>query len=160
MDDIIKNMDIGAKGLWLPMVIAGVLLVYIIFMPKKAIGWREIYVTIGVIGLLTWIADNIFAGFCNLVDFGNGKISGIGELITYSFIPSSLAVIYLNYLTSMKKWKLVLLFVLLSLMVEGTVTAVGYMKQNHWNILFSIPIYLVVYYMYLPLHYKWITVKE
>lgn len=160
MDKFIKNLDLGAEGMWLPIIIACILLLYIAFMQKKAMKWREIYITIGVVGLMTWVADNIFAGFLNLVDFGDGTISGLGEMITYTFIPSSLAVIYLNYLKRDRKWNLVLLFMLLSLIVEGTVTAIGYMKQNHWNLLFSIPIYFIVYYYYLPWHQKWIACEK
>lgn len=154
MDKIMKNLDLGAQGLWLPIVIAFILLLYIAFMPKKALGWREIYITIGVIGLLTWIANNLFAVFFDLVDFGDKNITGIGEMITYTFIPSSLAVIYLNYINSVKKWLLVLLFIAVSFTIEGTVTAIGYMKQNHWNILYSIPIYFIIFYYYLPWHWK------
>lgn len=103
-------MDLGAKGLWMPITLAIILLLFVLIMPKNKITWREIYVTIGVIGLATWVADNIFAGYLNLVDFGHPRYSGIGELLTYSFVPSSLAVIYLNYLNKNNKWKLVILF--------------------------------------------------
>lgn len=63
MDSIVKAMDLGAKGLWLPITLAIILLLFVFIMPKKEMSWRGIYVTIGVIGLATWVADNIFAGF-------------------------------------------------------------------------------------------------
>ncbi|MCE4052113.1 hypothetical protein [Bacillus sp. Au-Bac7] len=154
MDSIIKNLDLNAKGMWLSISLVIILLLYILIMPKKEINWREVYITIGVIGLLTWISDNIFAGFLDLVDFGHPKLSGIGELLTYSFIPSSLAVIYLNYLNNSNKWRLVIAFVVISVLIEWAVVKVGYMELKGWNHLFSIPIFLFVYSYFLPLHLK------
>lgn len=160
MDSILKAMDLGAKGLWLPITLAIILLLFVLIMPKKEISWRGIYVTIGVIGLTTWIADNIFAGFLDLVDFGHPRYSGIGELLTYSFVPSSLAVIYLNYLGKDNKWKLVITFTLLSFMIEWSVAQVGYMKLTHWNHLYSLPIFFIVYSYVLPLHAKIIKIYD
>lgn len=145
-------MDLNAKGVWMPITLAIILLLFVLIMPKKEITWREIYVTIGVIGLTTWIADNIFAGYLNLVDFGHPRYSGIGELLTYSFVPSSLAVIYLNYLNKNNKWKLVILFTILSFIIEWSVAKAGYMKLTDWNHLYSIPIFFLVYRYFLPLH--------
>jgi hypothetical protein len=84
METLIKNLNLEAKGLWLPITIS-IGSSY----AKKNIGWREFYITMGVIGLVTWIVDGIFARFLDLVDFGHPKISGIGELITYTFITCS-----------------------------------------------------------------------
>jgi hypothetical protein len=154
METVIKNLDLEAKGLWLPITISIILLLVALLMPKKNIGWREFYITMGVIGLVTWVADGIFARFLDLVDFGHPKISGIGELITYSFVPSSLAVIYLNYLNLANKWKLVILFILISILIEWSVVQVGYMKLTHWNHLFSLPIFFIVYSFVLPIHFR------
>jgi hypothetical protein len=154
MESIIKNLDLSAKGLWLPVSLGIILLFYALLMPKKEISWRELYITIGIIGLITWISDNIFAGIFDLVDFGHPKISGLGELITYSFIPSSLAVIYLNYLNRTNKWRLVIIYTVISVLIEWAVVRVGYMKLTHWNHLFSIPIFFLVYSYILPLHFR------
>ncbi|WP_338786986.1 hypothetical protein [Metabacillus sp. FJAT-53654] len=153
METFIKNLNLDAKGLWLPITLSLILLLVALFMPKKNIGWRELYITIGVIGLVTWVADGIFARFLDLVDFGHPKISGIGELVTYSFVPSSLAVIYLNYLNLANKWKLVIIFTLISTIIEWLVVQVGYMKLSHWNHMFSLPIFFIVYSFVLPLHF-------
>lgn len=154
MESIIKNLDLGAKGLWLPVSLGIILFLYALLMPKKMINWRELYITIGVIGLVTWIADGIFARYLDLVDFGNPNISGIGEFISYSLVPSSLAVIYLNYLNKENKWKLVIIFTLISILIEWTVAKVGYMKLPHWSHLYSIPIFFLVYSYILPLHLR------
>lgn len=154
MESIFKNLDLSAKGLWLPVSLGIIILLYALLMPKKKISWREIYITIGVIGLVTWIADGIFSRYLDLVDFGHPKILGIGEFITYSFLPSSLSVIYLNYLNKANKWKLVIIFTVISFLIEWAVVKVGYMKLTHWNHLFSIPIFFFVYSYFLPLHFR------
>ncbi|WP_045516899.1 hypothetical protein [Neobacillus niacini] len=154
MESIIKNLDLNAKGLWLPVSLGIILLLYALFMPKKEISWRELYITIGVVGFATWVADSIFAKYLDLVDFGNPKIVGLGEFITYNFVPSSLSVIYLNYLKISNKWKLVIIFTVISFLIEWVVAKVGYMKLTHWNHLLSLPIFFFVYSYILPLHFK------
>jgi len=154
MESIIKSLDLNAKGLWLPVSLAIIIFLCALLMPKKKINWREFYITIGVVGFLTWIADGIFARYLDLVDFGDPNITGIGEFISYSFVPSSLAVIYLNYLSLENKWKLVIIFTLISVLIEWSVEQVDYMKLIHWNHLYSIPIYLLIYSYILPLHFR------
>lgn len=154
MESIIKNLDLGAKGLWLPVSLGIIILLYALLMPKKEISWRELYITIGVVGFVTWIADSIFAKYLDLVDFGNPKIVGLGEFITYNFVPSSISVIYLNHLNIKNKWKLAIIFTVLSFLIEWAVVKVGYMKLTHWNHLFSIPIFFLVYSYILPLHLR------
>lgn len=160
MESIIKNLDLNAKGLWLPVSLGIIILLYALLMPKKEISWREFYITIGVVGFVTWVADSIFAKYLNLVDFGNPKTVGIGEFITYNFVPSSLSVIYLNYLNIANKWKLVIIFTVISFIIEWAVVKVGYMKLTHWNHLFSIPIFFFVYGYILPLHSRIIKCKK
>ncbi|WP_318503995.1 hypothetical protein [Bacillus sp. T3] len=160
MDSIMKNLDLNAKGLWLPVSLGLIILLYALLMPKKEIGWRELYITIGVIGFMTWVTDSIFAKYLDLVDFGHPKIVGLGEFITYNFVPSSLSVIYLNYLNSNNKWKLVIVFTIISFFIEWAVERVGYMKLTHWNHLFSIPIFFFVYSFILPLHLRIIKCKK
>jgi hypothetical protein len=160
MESIINNLDLSAKGLWLPVTLGLVLLLFALLMPKKKISWRELYITIGVIGFATWVSDSIFAKYLDLVDFGNPKIVGIGEFITYNFLPSSLSVIYLNYLNKSNKWILVIVFTLISIFIEWAVAKVGYMKLTNWNHLFSIPIFILVYSYILPLHFRIITCSK
>lgn len=154
MESIIKNFDLHAKGLWPTVSLGIVLLLWALFMPKKGISWRELYFTTGVIVAVTWVADTIFAKYLDFVDFGDPNLVGLGELITYNVVPSSLSVIYLNYLNRDNKWKLVIIFTVISFFIEWVVGKVGYMKLIHWNHLFSIPIFFLVYSYILPLHYK------
>jgi hypothetical protein len=160
MEPIIKNLDLNAKGLWLPVALGIGLLLYALLMPKKEISWRELYITLGVVGFATWVSDSIFAKYLDLVDFGDPNIVGIGEFITYNLVPSSLSVIYLNYLNRDHKWKLVIIFTVISFLIEWAVVKIGYMRLTHWNHLYSVPIFFLVYSYMLPLHLKLIKCNK
>ncbi|MCM3727429.1 hypothetical protein M3226_17265 [Neobacillus cucumis] len=112
------NFDLHAQGSWLPILLSLLVFIYALFMPKKEIGWREFYVTFGIVGYFAWISDSLLGKMLDLVDFGHPKITGIGEFLSYSLIPSSMAVIYLNYLEKSNKWKLTIIFTIISTLIE------------------------------------------
>lgn len=154
LNKIIENLDIHAKGSWVPIIWTLILLIVVLFMPKQKMNWLQIYCTYGVISAVTWIANSVFGVYIDLVDFGSGELTGIGEMLTYAFVPSSLAILFLNKLERDNRIKLTLLFVLLSLFIEWTCHISGYMVYKEWNLFFSIPVYIVIYYFFLPFHYR------
>ncbi|WP_026573033.1 hypothetical protein [Bacillus sp. UNC438CL73TsuS30] len=160
MNSLSRNLDLQAQGNWLPIVISLLLFLYALFIPKKEIGWREFYVTFGIIGYIAWISDSVLGKMLNLVDFGNPKVTGIGEFLSYSLIPSSLSVIYLNYLKKTNRWMLAIIFILISTLIEWGMRKVGYMKTNGWSFIISVPLYFVVFSLLLPLHKKLIRCKS
>jgi hypothetical protein len=159
LSSLSKNLDLHAQGNWLPISVGLLLFLYALFMPKKEIGWRDLYITFGVIGYFAWIGDSLFAKMFDLVDFGNPNITGIGEFISYSLIPSSLSVIFLNYFKKTNKWILVIIFTIIATLVEWGMRKVGYIKPHGWSFFFSIPLYFVVFSFFLPLHKKFINCK-
>ena len=154
VNSIIKNLDIHAQGNWLAVSLSLLLFLYVLFMPKKEIGWREWYITFGVIGYVAWIGDSLIGRMLDLVDFGHANVTGIGEFLSYSIIPSALSVIYLNYFKKTNKWILVIIFTILSTLIEWGMRQVGYMKPHGWSFFISIPLYFVVFSIFLPLHWK------
>ncbi|MDQ6595857.1 hypothetical protein E2K98_17970 [Bacillus salipaludis] len=160
MNSLTRNLDLHAQGNWLPIVLSLLLFLYALFMPKKEIGWREFYVTFGLIGYIAWISDSVLGKMFDLVDFGNPKVTGIGEFLSYSLIPSSLSVIYLNYLKKTNRWMLAIIFILISTLIEWGMRKVGYMKTNGWSFIISVPLYFVVFSFLLPLHKKLIRCKS
>lgn len=152
MNEIIKSMDFST-GWWYPVVLGILLLFFVVFMPKR-INWREIYLTFGLIAGLVWVVDTIFAVWFNLFDIGDPHERGIAEFFLYSIIPSSLAVIYLNFYQERNKLPYTFLFISISGLAEWLTVAVGLMKLNHWNTLYSLPVYFVVYYFLLPEHLR------
>ncbi|WP_248925690.1 hypothetical protein [Paenibacillus hamazuiensis] len=153
LNDIVDSMDFST-GWWYPVVLGLFLLLFVAFMPKRGVNWREIYLTFGVIAGLVWATDTVFAVWFDLFDVGEPHKRGIGEFFLYSIIPPSFSVIYLNYYEERHKLLYTLIFTSLSGLAEWATVAVGLMKLNNWHTLFSVPVYLVVYYYYLPVHLR------
>ncbi|MCM3006955.1 hypothetical protein [Priestia koreensis] len=156
MDHVIKNLDLHSDGTWVAILLSLLLFFYAIFMPKSIMTWREFYITFGVVGYGAWIADSIIGKMLDLVDYGNPNITGIGEFLSYSLIPSSLAVIHFNYFHTTNRWIIGSLFALFSTLIEWILIQVGYENLHGWGFWISIPIYLIVFLFALPIHYRFI----
>jgi lipoprotein signal peptidase len=111
MDSFIQNLDIQQRGIWFPLITGVIALFFILFMPKRKMNWREIYITFGVIGYVTLMLDVFIVGeYFDLFDLGDPGLEGIGDLMTYAIIPSCLAIAYLNFYDRKTKWFYVFLF--------------------------------------------------
>jgi hypothetical protein len=155
MEKFIQNLDLTAKGIWFPITLGTITLIYILFMPKR-LTWREIYLIFGTIGYVALIIDMFFMlNYFDIFDLGrNPKQEGIGDLISYGVIPSCYAVIFLNHLKQEKKWLFVALFTLLSFLSEWMLVQVGYMKLKGWQTWWSIPVFIIVFGFWLPWHLR------
>jgi hypothetical protein len=156
MKNIIENLDLGAEGIWFPMLFGTLALLYMLFMPKKRISWREIYFTFGLIGFVTWALDVTFlATYLDMFDLGDDpKSTGIGDFMALAIVPPCLAVIYLNYYRQEKRWMYVVFFTLLSLLFEWGLVQLNFMKLYGWQTWWSIPVYILVYAFWLPWHLR------
>ncbi|MEH7549455.1 MULTISPECIES: hypothetical protein [Bacillaceae] len=154
MQQFIVNLDLGAKGLWFPVTASILFALTVLIISKKHISWREIYITFGIVGFVTWFSDGLIARELDLFDIGDPNKAGIGDVLSYTFIPTSLAILYLNYLTKNNKWKLTLYFTLIALLIEFGMVYVGYLKFKGWNWLASIIVFLLAFGFLLPIHIK------
>jgi len=154
MQQFIENLDLGAKGLWFPVTASILFALTVLIISKKHISWREIYITFGIVGFVTWFSDGLIARELDLFDIGDTNKAGIGDVLSYTFIPTSLAILYLNYLTKNNKWKLTLCFTLIALLIEFGMVYVGYLKFKGWNWLASIIVFLLAFGFLLPIHIK------
>lgn len=93
MHEIIDNLDLSSKGLWFPVTVSIVLVLSVLIIPKK-ISWRDIYITFGVVGFATWLSDGILARAFDLFDIGNPKKAGLGDILSYTLIPTSLSILF------------------------------------------------------------------
>ncbi len=151
--NVLDRLDIYAQGLWLPLVFGAILLLFVVFMPKRQINWLGIYFTFGVIGYVGVILDiNIMAEYFDLFDLGDPQKEGIGDLASYAVIPSCLAIIFLNYYDKKNKWLYVTVFTAISYFYEWSLTNSGYMKLMGWQNWYSIPVFIAVYGLWLPWH--------
>ena len=155
MEDVIPRLDLQQPGIWFPLSIAVSLLAFMIFMPKRQINWQGIYFTFGVVGYVGLMLDiNILGSYLDWFDLGDSQKEGLGDLASYGLIPSCMAIIYLNYFNRQTKWSFVGLFTLLSFLYEWELTNIGYMKLKGWQDWYSIPLFILVYGVWLPWHFE------
>ncbi|MBT2736570.1 hypothetical protein [Bacillus sp. ISL-7] len=155
MEGITQNLDLSAKGIWFPITLGTVALIYIIFMPKR-LSWREIYFIFGTTGYVAIVIDVfLMLNYLDVFDLGRDpKQEGIGDLISMGIIPSCYATIFLNYFKQEKKWIYVTLFTIVSFFSEWMLVQIGYMKLKGWHTLWSIPVFIIVFGFWLPWQLK------
>jgi len=151
MEKFIQHLDLSSKGLWYPMALGIILLIYIIFMPKR-LSWREIYFIFGATGYVAITIDVfLMLNYLDVFDLGRDpQQEGIGDFVCYGIIPSCFAVLFLNYYKQEKKWIYVAIFTILATISEWLLVKVGYMKLIGWNTLWSIPVFIIVFGFWLP----------
>lgn len=154
MQEFISNLDLGATGLWFPVTVSILFAITVIIVPKKNISWREIYITFSVVGFVTWFCDGLVAREFDLLDLGHPNKAGLGDTLCYTFVPSSLAILYLNYLSKNNKWKLTIIFTIVAMLIEFGMLYVGYMNYKGWNSLISIIVFLIAFGLLLPIHIR------
>ncbi|MDQ0270110.1 hypothetical protein [Cytobacillus purgationiresistens] len=146
----LSNLDLGAKGLWFPIIVSIILFVTLLLIPKKRISWVELFIIFCIVGFATWISDAFILRIFDLIDLGSPDKPGIGDIISYTFIPTSLACLFLCFLDMKNRWKLVIIFTFLSFIIELGMEFSGYMKTKDW-IKFTTPLFhLFVYGFILP----------
>ncbi|MFP3126008.1 hypothetical protein OH784_25510 [Ectobacillus funiculus] len=75
-EKIINNFDIHATGFWYPLSLTIPLLLFVLVMSKR-LSWKEIYITFGVVGLLSTITDLIFGANLDFYDLGKPQHEGL-----------------------------------------------------------------------------------
>ncbi|MCO7127928.1 hypothetical protein NIE88_19495 [Sporolactobacillus shoreicorticis] len=154
MNAFVKNLDLTSKGLWVPMTFSILLLLFALFMKKKQLTWRELYLTYGVFGFIAWMLDSITGNMFDFYDVGNAYILGLGDFMAFSFIPSSLAVIFLNFRTEKNKWFMAVLFILISMLFYWGTKWAGYFRNKGWSDISSLVVFILAYCLILPLHLR------
>ncbi|WP_445487428.1 hypothetical protein [Niallia sp. 03133] len=90
MNYFIDHLDLHAKGLWFPLVISTLLVIMVLFIPKKKINWKDIYIIFGIIGFATWVCEGLIGRVFDLLDLGDPKKNGARgnrQLYLYSSLP-------------------------------------------------------------------------
>ncbi|BBN99685.1 hypothetical protein [Sporolactobacillus terrae] len=146
------RMDLQAKGIWFPLLIALLLILYVLVMKKRQLTWRQIYMTFGVVCGAAWILDIISAIYFETFVYGSNHGIGIADLLVISTVPSCLAIIYLNYWTVARRWVLPILFTLISLLIEWLAITAGYYRHLYWGMHYSLINFFIIYRWLLPLH--------
>ena len=154
MSKFYKNIDLSAKGVWFPIISGIAVLIFVVFMPKR-LKKKEIYFTFGVVGYVALILDVfVFATAFDLFDLGSPNIVGLGDIMSYGIISPCIALIFLNFYKQENKWIYVLIFTVISFLYEIILVNLGYMNLHCWNSLFSIPVHIISFGFWFPLHLK------
>ncbi|MBP1156960.1 MULTISPECIES: hypothetical protein [unclassified Paenibacillus] len=156
---VLQRLDLHAKGAWL-VYIGGTILFLSSIVFKRKLTWREWYITFGVVGLLAWIGNIIFFFQLDLLDSGDPSIGGIPDLFMFTLAPPSIALLYLNFVTTRNKWILTSLFVGFSLVFEYLLVKAGFLIQKGWHVWYSIPFYFLFFHVFLPWHLHYIRGEE
>jgi hypothetical protein len=154
LNNLYRNIDLSAKGVWFPIVFGIIILTLVVLMPKR-LSKKEIYFTVGVVGYVALILDIfVFAIALDVFDLGNSEIVGIGDIISYGIISPCMALLFLNFYKKEKKWVYVSIFTIISFLYEVVLVNIGYMDLHGWNSLFSIPVHIVSFGFWFPYHLK------
>ena len=156
LEQAIQHLDLSAHGLWFPITVSLCLFILALVLFKRQLTWLDFYITFSVVGFVGWLCDVIITRVFNVIDLGDSKVTGLGDILSYTFIPPSLSVLFLTYLTAKNKWVLSLLFCAGSLLIEYGMIKSGYMHLNGWFFIYSIVVYLLVYAFVLPWHIAFI----
>ena len=87
------------QGEWYVWILFLILILFVIFMPKRNLTWAGIFVTLGVAGHLTWISDSIAGSVFDLFDLAKSNTTelSLGYLYILLSIGSFSVVLKTNY---------------------------------------------------------------
>jgi hypothetical protein len=136
---------------WYPLTSIVLLSIIVLFMPKK-MTWREIYLTFGIIGVLTWMSESFIDDIYQAFQLGPSPKTSITDFLFVSFVPECIGIIFLNFLPKEESWFYRFSWVIGSFLFEWGTVASGYMINKWWRNWYSIPVYLVIFLFFLPWH--------
>jgi hypothetical protein len=158
--EVLNRLDLTPEGAWL-VYLAGAVLMPLSLVLKKHLKWKEWYVTFMVLGSIGWLGNILFFYQLDLLDSGKPSIGSIPDTIMFFITPACVGVIFFNFFTSIRyKWVVSATFTIGSLIAEYLLVIVGFLGQKGWEIWYSIPIYIVLYFLFLPWHIKFVRDKS
>lgn len=154
--EVISRLDLTPKGVWIVYCV-GAIIVPLSLILKKHLSWKEWYITFGVVGFLAWLGNIIFFFQLDLLDSGKPSIGSLPDTIMFAIAPACASVIFCNsYLSSTAKSLVATIFTLGSIIMEFFMVGFGFLVYKGWETWYSIPIYFIMYFFYLPWHIKFI----
>ncbi|MGM7721792.1 hypothetical protein [Metabacillus sp. Hm71] len=139
-----------AEGEWFAWLLVIISVLIVLLMPKKNLTWVGIFITFAVAGYLTWLADSIVGGSFDLFDLAGKNTIELGDAFLLSFVPPSLATIFVNFYNSKYRWIIAVIFTLLSFVLELGLVRTGYMENKNWETVYGIPVYFAVFGFLFP----------
>lgn len=141
------------KKMWYPYTLIALFLLILLFMPKR-LTLREIYFSLGILGFGTWLGDVLVGDVFKAFQLGPSSKTYIIDYLFVTIIPPAIGLIYLNFLIHNKSVLYQWLWVVLSFLLEYGAVYFGYMKNIGWKTWYSLPVFILVFIVFLPLHLK------
>ncbi|MEH7436711.1 hypothetical protein V7182_04375 [Neobacillus drentensis] len=146
---VLKRLDPFAKGSWF-IYLSGSILLFLSAKLTENISRREWFLLFGMVGFYGWMANIILFFILDFMDSGDSSIGGLPDIFMFVIGPVSIAILFLNRYNTPTKIIRVLLFSLLSLLIEYILEKLGFLKLKRWKAYYSIPFYLVLFAVVLP----------
>ncbi|MFM9329268.1 hypothetical protein [Paenibacillus mesotrionivorans] len=156
--EVMNRLDLHAKGAWV-VYSTGALLLLLALLLKRKLTWREYYVTFGIISTAAWLGNIVLFFQLDLLDSGDPSIGGIADIIVFTFAPSSISLLFLNFYKPNIKWAMSIGFTLLAVALEYWLVTVGFFTQKGWQVWYSIPLYFLFFFFFLPWHLRYVRGK-
>lgn len=141
------------EKLWYPYTLIIVFVLIVSFMPKR-LTLREMYFSVGIIGFATWLGDVFVGDVLKAFQLGPSSKTYIVDYLFVTIIPPAIGLIYLNFLIHTKSLLYKWMWVVLSFLLEWGAVLSGYMTTKGWKTWYSIPVFVLVFLVFLPFHLK------
>ncbi|MGM0829326.1 MAG: hypothetical protein ACQEU4_13995 [Bacillota bacterium] len=122
------------------------LVVALMIMPKR-LTVRENLIMFPFVGYFAAVAHILVGLMLDYVDFGQTKSVEFSDFALVVFTPSFIALLFLNFMKPDKPLFYVLIWTIFSFFLEILLSFNGYMKHLEWKIWYSIPVYVVAFFL-------------
>ncbi|MDU1845687.1 MAG: hypothetical protein E6778_09125 [Niallia nealsonii] len=146
---VVERLNLTAKGSWF-IYLTGSILLYFSITTTKNISRNEWILLCGMVGFYGWLINIVIFYIFDLLDSGDSSIGGIPDYFMFIVGPVTIAILFLNRYKSPTKLIRVILFSLLSFLMEYILGKLGFLKLKGWKPIYSIPCYLLVFGVALP----------
>ncbi|MGF3104782.1 hypothetical protein [Rossellomorea sp. DUT-2] len=123
------------------------LLVVALFIMPKRLTVRENLIMFPFVGYFAAVAHVLVGLMLDYVDFGPTKSVEFSDFALVAFAPSLIALLFLNFMKQEKHLLYVIIWTIFSFLIELLLSINGYMKHLEWKIWYSIPVYLLAFFL-------------
>ncbi len=99
------------------------------------------------VGYFAAVAHVLVGLMLDYVDFGPTKSVEFSDFALVAFAPSLIALLFLNFMKQEKHLLYVIIWTIFSFLIELLLSINGYMKHLEWKIWYSIPVYLLAFFL-------------
>ncbi|PFA63126.1 hypothetical protein CN378_19045 [Bacillus sp. AFS015802] len=122
-----------------------ILFIVLFFVPKK-LSLKENLIMFPFIGYFAAVSHVVVGLMLDYVDFGYYKKVEVTDLFLVMLTPSLIGLLFLNLVKNGKFLRYVIIWTILSFLIESAFSLNGYMKHLEWKLWYSIPVYFMAFF--------------